>query len=562
MTILQSAWVEVANWKARWEIVEEIKAGGQGEAFQVRRIGDHHPGFLKVIKSRKDLERRARFSREANAYDTIRIDGVPRLIESNAHRHGDLTVIPFIVTEFVEGNTLTEWRAKQTQVSFEVAVALTRRLVDILDACHGEGVVHRDVKPDNIILQADDTTQPWLLDFGLNHHDMPEIDFRTEDWQEVGNRFLRLPELSAGSRLKQDPRSDVSFAAGILFYLLTAEHPDVLQDAEGRLPHQRSGPLARLQAVAGAQHSRLAAIFDHSFAPHIEDRFSSANALRDRLDRLTARLPATTSTDDDLQAITEILDTPAERRRGQAQTAIQEGLRAVDGVFRKINQRVGTALTLAQTNFTVIGGSGKNTLIWRRSGAQDSLLSITYEIQAVGDELVLRMSGEDVYRTSLAAPLWADTFTGEVNRRVVSNLRDVLNNSHALPPEMHRFVEQRPFATLQEAAAEAARTGRNILAFVYDPAQPARGQLDYALGAFLRNRKTRDRMDGAFVTALVPLAQFAEASNILNDASMETSRWVVLDGALHALEEAVIYANAEEAERIMDDLVTRHGGST
>ena len=82
-------WVEVANWKDRWEIVKEIEGGGQGEALQARRIDDHHPDFLKVIKSKGNPERRARFSREANAYDTFRIDGIPRPIESNAHRHGE-----------------------------------------------------------------------------------------------------------------------------------------------------------------------------------------------------------------------------------------------------------------------------------------------------------------------------------------------------------------------------------------------------------------------------------------------------------------------------------------
>mgnify|MGYP003461692929 CR=1 FL=1 len=64
---------------------------------------------------------------------------------------------------------------------------------------------------------------------------------------------------------------------------------------------------------------------------------------------------------------------------------------------------------------------------------------------------------------------------------------------------------------------------------------------------------------GAFVSALVPLVQLAEVSDILKHASMETSRWVVLDASLNALEQAVIYANAQQAEQIMDDLVKRRG---
>ena len=55
--------------------------------------------------------------------------------------------------------------------------------------------------------------------------------------QDVGNRFLLLPELSAGGRLMQDSRSDLSFVTGILFYMLTGQDPDVLQAAAVPLVH-------------------------------------------------------------------------------------------------------------------------------------------------------------------------------------------------------------------------------------------------------------------------------------------------------------------------------------
>ena len=122
--------------------------------------------------------------------------------------------------------------------------------------------MHRDVKPDNIILADDDPGRPVLLDFGLSFRKGSDIDFETEHGQEVGNRFLRLAELSAGSFLKHDERSDLSFAAGILFYLLTGEPPYILQDANGRLPHQRDEAFAMLQDLAGARLARLTSLFD------------------------------------------------------------------------------------------------------------------------------------------------------------------------------------------------------------------------------------------------------------------------------------------------------------
>ena len=141
------------------------------------------------------------------------------LIESNAHRWEDAEFEPYIATDFIEGPTLSRWRDAQTYVPLGTAIETTRQLLAILSACHASGVVHRDVKPDNVILADADPGCPVLLDFGLNYHESEDDGFATEHGQEVGNRFLRLPELSAGSPLKQDPRSDLSFVAGILFYI-------------------------------------------------------------------------------------------------------------------------------------------------------------------------------------------------------------------------------------------------------------------------------------------------------------------------------------------------------
>ena len=192
-----------------------------------------------MIKAKRSAERRARFFREASAYHTIRTPGIPRLIDSNALQWENDHVQPYIATEFIEGPTLRRWREAQENVKLDTAIKTTSELLAILRACHAGDIVHRDVKPDIIILANGNPRRPVLLDFGLSYHEIEGFGFETEHGQEVGNRFLRLPELSAGSRLKQDPRSDLSFVAGILFYLLTGQNPDLLQDAEGRLPHQR-----------------------------------------------------------------------------------------------------------------------------------------------------------------------------------------------------------------------------------------------------------------------------------------------------------------------------------
>ena len=260
MTDEPRIWVDHRRWSESWTGLQNLPGGGQGLARKARRKHDGHTAFVKAIRAKRNAERRARFFREASAYDTIRVLGIPGLIESNAHHWENTGVEPYIATEFIEGPTLRRWREARVQVELGAAIKTSRKLLSILSACHADGVVHRDVKPDNIILANGDASRPWLLDFGLNHHRIEGLDFKTEHWEEVGNRFLRLPELSAGSLLKQDSRSDLSFVAGILFYLLTGQSPDVLQDAEGRLPCGfRTKPITE----SGASRSLIPIQADH-----------------------------------------------------------------------------------------------------------------------------------------------------------------------------------------------------------------------------------------------------------------------------------------------------------
>lgn len=553
-----SCWIDAPRWKDRWEILQKLDGGGQGDAFKARRRTDGRIGFLKTIKSRKDPERRARFFREASAYDSFGVEGVSKLIESNAHQHANAEFEPFIVTEFIEGETLRSWRDATPVVSLETAVTITSKLLDILQDCHSEGCVHRDVKPDNIILRSGDPSQVWLLDFGISFHDLADTDFQTEERQEVGNRFLRLPELSAGSLLKQDPRSDICFAAGILFYLLTGDHPDVLQDGEGRLPHQRSTALAKLQNAAPHQLNQLLALFDEAFSPRLVHRFASVQAMRRRMDRMMDLHRDGPSIEEDLAELREVLDTPVDRQLAEAKGKLGQALKQVQLVITQLQRDIGPSLLISQSGMSNTGETASNTLTFSRQKSSDRILTVTYETIAAGDELVIRMRGDAVYRTDLAKPEYGEDFFQSIQAWLVAQLRSVLLDPHALPPEADRFRERMPLGSLEAASAEASRKGLPILAFVYDPAQPQRGQLDYALGAFLRNRRTRETMNDAFVTALVPLASIISISDVLSDLSMETARWVILDERLQTLEQAVIYANAQEGERIITNLAQKY----
>ena len=553
-----SGWVNASRWRDRFDSQEELPGGGQGEAYRALRKSDQTPAFVKAIKSSKDSERRARFFREATAYESFDIAGIPQLIESNAHLHRETGAQLYIATKFIEGPTIRQWRAKTTP-DLETGLRMVLALLEILDACHAKGCIHRDVKPDNIILEGGDPAQPKLLDFGLSYHDVLDLEFQTEQGQEVGNRFLRLPELSAGSLDKKDPRSDVSFAAGILFYVLTGTHPDVLQDGHGRLPHQRSPLQAQLQAVAGHRSARLASIFDSAFAPTLVARFSNAAAFADRLRDMMADPVGGSSPSEDLAAILALTDTEAERRRVDSVQRLGTAVQQVHRIFSGLQEKLKGAFAITQTGYNVTATAGRNTLMIRRTGSNETLLSVTYEVLEAGDELVFSLAGETNYRTDLGSPEYGKVFAEAIEAWVLKRLRKVIDGTDVLPPEADLFREKRPHAYLDEARGAAALVGKRVLAFVYDPTQDARGQLGHKLGYFLQNRKTRDAMNSAFAVALVPLSQVIEISPVLNGQSMEGARWVLFEADNSVLEQAVIYANPEEGEKIMKRLVEQYG---
>lgn len=423
-----SQWVDQKLWSENWESIQEYPGGGQGEARRVSRKSDGLEGFLKTIRRKNDQERRSRFFREATAYDTMQSWGIPRLVESNAHLHKRSEIVPYIVTEFIEGPTLHQWRDANPMVELGIAVRTTQELLVILTTCHASGLVHRDVKPDNIILAEGNPGRPVLLDFGLNFHRATRNDLETELGQELGNRFLRLPELSAGSSLKQDPRSDLSFAAGILYFLLTGQHPNVLQDAEGRLPHQRSQVLETLDRVAGSRLRRLLALFDRAFAPQIADRFTDADAMLAELDivmepRTGARPEAV------LQDIIEALGTEAAHRQAATAARLDDALRQIQRVHREVRadlETSGVPLGWSQGGWSVDGGLGRNTLGLVKQGSSDTVLSVVCEVQEAGDEIVVNLSGEPVYRTSVASPDYGDQFDSTIRSWLLSRLHEAI----------------------------------------------------------------------------------------------------------------------------------------
>ena len=133
---------------------------------------------------------------------------------------------------------------------------------------------------------------PYSIDFGLSFNvDDATGEPLTVEGQHLGNRFIVLPELMRGGSLKRDARSDVTQVVALLYFAVTGEAPTVLQDEEGRFPHQRPNAVVRIEELAQAQQDHLRRIFDKGFHGRIEQRWQSPEGLLDALVLRSARKP-------------------------------------------------------------------------------------------------------------------------------------------------------------------------------------------------------------------------------------------------------------------------------
>ena len=281
------------HWSKGWKEVKSLPQGGQGRPFEVKKIDDAtgQSYFLKEFPTDANEERRRRMFREVACYRTLEHRGIPRLIESNADEFSNKGFGLYLVTEFVNGANLAAVVSKRGPLEPQLAIRIVGNLLDIVAYAHSQEAVHRDIKPENVMLASGSDADVVLIDFGISFlaRDHDEQEELTALGQELGNRFLRLPEFRVRSLMKRDPRSDVTLCVGVLLYLLTGERPSWLSDERGLLPHQRESVRKKLAALTSIDIPALADIFDRGFDSHLDARWQSAAELADVLRRLSER---------------------------------------------------------------------------------------------------------------------------------------------------------------------------------------------------------------------------------------------------------------------------------
>jgi eukaryotic-like serine/threonine-protein kinase len=195
--------------QGRFRIDAQIAEGGMGVVYRGFDLEFDQTIAIKVLRPGA-VDNVARFEREATILATLDHPGVVRYVTHGVAHEGS----SFLVMEWVDGTTLAEYHSRVGLTPAE-AVAVACRVAEALGAAHARGLVHRDVKPQNILLAGGDLLRPKVIDFGLVRRASGEPRL-TETGVVVGTPGYMAPEQARGER-EIDARSDV-FALGCVLY--------------------------------------------------------------------------------------------------------------------------------------------------------------------------------------------------------------------------------------------------------------------------------------------------------------------------------------------------------
>jgi serine/threonine protein kinase len=546
-------WGDEKKWELVWSGHEELGRGGQGVTRRVEQNETGAIGCLKLLSKQKDAERRLRFFREATAYDTCQHPQIPRLLGSNAHNHEDPDHKLFLVTEFIPGPTLSKRIEEGGQLSWEDGGSLTLELLKTVAYIHDNEWIHRDIKPDNIILRDGKIAAPVLLDFGLSYKNGVADTLKTEHGQELGNRFLRLPDLAIGSMSKRDERSDLAFVGGILFYVLTGMLPATLQDANGDMPHQRKDALVELSALTEAKGPRMLDFFDRCFNPAINRRYPNARSMLSALEALL--VPGDTpesAPEDDLNFIRGHLDRDSIVELQQLGANCKATYRTMDQVVNAMVAELNGQFVRTQSGLQQRGASIHTGLGLAQSDNHEIRFSPLWEIEVQGSEIVVRSSSDYIFRLDAFKPELDGAFSASVRAHLLKGVRGLIEapTKHVI---YRGFFRSTPFATLREALEEARRIDRRVFVVLYDEKHRELSKLDHKLGYFMGHEATKSRVYENFVVAIVPVS---DEKHLVPPGVLEVARWFLLDKEGKILDQKDVHGNPDEGLKTVTRLAT------
>ncbi len=275
----------------RFRIEERVGEGGMGAVFRATDLQTKREVAVKTLlpEAAKDAGLRKRFEREAQILQKVAHPNFVRFVD-----YGDGASEPaYVVMEFLDGSALSKLLTGESRLVPERALHITRHVLTGLAHAHHLGIVHRDVKPDNVVIvqEPEDPEFAKILDFGiarLAEPDAPEKTKLTQKGEIFGTPIYMSPEQVRGDPI--DSRADLYSVSVMLYEMLAARPPFVSKNQNGLFAMHLAAlpPPLRDWAPDVAQLGPLQELLDAGLAKQPEARIATAAEYLERVNALIA----------------------------------------------------------------------------------------------------------------------------------------------------------------------------------------------------------------------------------------------------------------------------------
>lgn len=268
----------------RYQLLEKIAHGGMGVIWRAQQAGLDRHVAIKTIREGAwaSFKLRQRFLTEARSVSRLRH---PHIV--TIHEIGEHDGLPFFSMDLIDGPNLDQFVGDKP-LSPDAAVRLLIPIAEAIDYAHREGILHRDIKPQNILLDADG--HPFVTDFGLARELQP-TETLTATGELMGSPAYMSPEQIRGDPKLLSPASDVFALGGLLYFLLTARPPfegASLAELFSKINHAAPPPIKTRNTLVSVD---LQTVYLKCLRKDPEDRYATAGELAADLGRFLRREP-------------------------------------------------------------------------------------------------------------------------------------------------------------------------------------------------------------------------------------------------------------------------------
>ncbi|MBI1271650.1 protein kinase [bacterium] len=269
----------------KYEVLSIVGGGAMGLVYKARHTLMKRVVAVKVLRPNMALDETtvSRFQKESEALSVLDHANILKVFDFGLNEQGQ----PYLVTDYLEGDTLADLLNRDERIDYKRAIELFKQVSSALSHAHKNGVIHRDMKPSNIMLVKDDEGNEMvkILDFGIAKvsDDAESSTQLTKTGEVFGSPLYMSPEQCRGKKL--DARSDIYSVGCVLYRSLIGTPPIVGQDLiECLYKHVNEDPGSFAEAFPGNEiPAALEALVMKCLMKDPALRYQSMNELRDAL---------------------------------------------------------------------------------------------------------------------------------------------------------------------------------------------------------------------------------------------------------------------------------------